>query len=86
MSSASDSAESLPDGVYDSLFTSELAKRLEVLGENPVFQHNEANVSSADLPRALSTHLMHLIRAEIESLDKSDQQIKFTNDLISFLK
>ena len=86
MSSASDSAGSLPDGVYDSLFTSELAKRLEVLGENPVFRHNEANVSSSDLPRALSTHLMHLIRAEIESLDKSEQQIKFTNDLISFLK
>jgi superfamily II DNA or RNA helicase/HKD family nuclease len=86
MSSASDSAEVLPDGVYDSLFTSELAKRLEVLGENSVFQHNESEVSISDLPRALFTHLMHLIRAEIESLDKSEQQIQFTNDLISFLK
>lgn len=85
MDNADKLPEALVDGVYDSVLTNKMMELLQVLGESPVFRHNENAISNSDLPRALSTHLMQLISSEIESLEKSEHQIQFTNALITFL-
>lgn len=85
MDKQQDLPKSLVDGAYDSVVTNELLERLQALGESPVFTYKESAIRDSDLPRALSAHLMQLISSQIEILEKSDQQIQFTNDLISFL-
>ena len=85
MNNADFPIESLADGVYDSILTQELVERLKEFGKSPVFKHKETGISTSDLPRALSTHLMQLINSHINSLDKSEQQVEFTNSLITFL-